>query len=198
MEPDLLIKLVILLPLVGAAINGLVGLFLPSHRKKEGLIGAIAIAMVAIPFFITVYLFTGFHGEPIVVDVFSWMKAGDLSIDFAYRIDQLSLLMTLIITGVGGLIHLYSVGYMHGDDGFWRFFAYLNLFIFMMLNLVLGNNLVVLFLGWEGVGLCSYLLINFWFTRVQANKAAIKAMIINRIGDFSLIIGILILFVNFN
>jgi NADH-quinone oxidoreductase subunit L len=194
MEPDLLIKLVILLPLVGAAINGLVGLFLPSHRKKEGLIGAIAIAMVAIPFFITVYLFTGFHGEPIVVDVFSWMKAGDLSIDFAYRIDQLSLLMTLIITGVGGLIHLYSVGYMHGDDGYWRFFAYLNLFIFMMLNLVLGNNLVVLFLGWEGVGLCSYLLIGFWYKNLKNSAAANKAFIMNRIGDFAFLMAMFIIF----
>ncbi len=155
MQPDFLIKLVILLPLLGAAFNGLVGLFAPAHRKNEGLIGIVATLMVAIPFVITAYLFAGFHGEAIVVDAFTWMKAGDLTVNFAYRIDQLSLLMTLIVTGVGGLIHLYSTGYMHGDDGYWRFFAYLNLFIFMMLNLVLGNNLVVLFLGWEGVGLCS-------------------------------------------
>lgn len=195
MQPDFLIKLVILLPLVGAAFNGLLGLFAPSYRKNEGLIGMVATSMVAIPFFIAVYLFVGFPGDvPIIVQAFTWMQAGDLTIDFAFRIDQLSLLMTLIITGVGGLIHLYATGYMHGDDGFWRFFAYLNLFIFMMLNLVLGDNLVVLFLGWEGVGLCSYLLIGFWYKDLKNSAAANKAFIMNRIGDFAFLIAMFILF----
>ena len=194
MQPELLIKLVILLPLIGAAVNGLGGLFVPALRKQEGLVGIFGTAMVLIPFLITVYLFAGFHGEPIISQAFSWMVAGDLSVDFAYRIDELSLLMTMIVTGVGSLIHLYSVGYMHGDDGFWRFFAYLNLFIFAMLNLVLGNNLVVLFLGWEGVGLCSYLLIGFWYKDRNNSKAANKAFIMNRIGDFAFLLALFILF----
>ena len=93
------------------------------------------------------------------------MNVGGLNVSFAYQVDQLSLLMSLIVTGVGFLIHIYSIGYMHGDKGFWRFFAYLNLFIFAMMNLILGDNFVLLFLGWEGVGLCSYLLIGFWYDR---------------------------------
>ena len=194
MQPEMLIKLVILLPLIGAAVNGLGGLFVPALRKQEGLVGILGTAMVLIPFLITVYLFLGFHGDPVVSKAFSWMVAGDLAVDFAYRIDELSLLMTMIVTGVGSLIHLYSVGYMHGDDGFWRFFAYLNLFIFAMLNLVLGNNLVVLFLGWEGVGLCSYLLIGFWYKDRNNSKAAGKAFIMNRVGDFAFLLAMFIIF----
>ncbi len=150
--------------------------------------------MVAIPFVITLILFLGFAGEPEVATFHTWMAAGNLSLDFAYRIDQLSLLMTLIVTGVGALIHLYSIGYMHNDDGFWRFFAYLNLFIFAMLNLVLADNLVVLFLGWEGVGLCSYLLIGFWYKELKNSEAANKAFIVNRIGDFAFLLGMFLLF----
>jgi NADH-quinone oxidoreductase subunit L len=194
MQPELLIKLVILLPLIGAAINGLGGLFLPALRKQEGLIGILGTAMVLVPFLITVSLFASFHGEAIVAPAFTWMAAGDLTVQFAYRIDELSLLMTMIVTGVGSLIHLYSIGYMHGDDGFWRFFAYLNLFIFAMLNLVLGNNLVVLFLGWEGVGLCSYLLIGFWYKNLKNSAAANKAFIMNRVGDFAFLLAMFIIF----
>jgi len=194
MQPELLIKLVILLPLVGAAVNGLGGLFVPALRKQEGLVGMLGTAMVLIPFLITVSLFVGYEGEAIISHAFAWMVAGDLSVDFAYRLDELSLLMTMIITGVGSLIHVYSMGYMHGDDGFWRFFAYLNLFIFAMLNLVLGDNLVVLFLGWEGVGLCSYLLIGFWYTDRNNSKAANKAFIMNRVGDFAFLLAMFIIF----
>ncbi len=194
MDPELFIELVILLPLLGAAFNGLLGLFQPAHRTREKLIGTVATAMVALPFLIAVYLFVTFDGEAIVATVFTWMAAGDLTVNFAFRIDQLSLLMTMIITGVGGLIHLYSTGYMHGDDGYWRFFAYLNLFIFAMLNLVLGNNLVVLFLGWEGVGLCSYLLIGFWYKDLKNSAAANKAFIMNRVGDFAFLMAMFILF----
>jgi len=194
MEPELLIKLVILLPLLGAAFTGLLGLFVPSFRSREGVISSIATSMVAIPFLITLFLFLNFEGDAIVADAFIWFAAGELSVSFAYRIDELSLLMTLIVTGVGGLIHLYAVGYMHGDDGFWRFFAYLNLFIFAMLNLVLGNNLVVLFLGWEGVGLCSYLLIGFWYKDLKNSAAANKAFIMNRIGDFAFLLAMFMIF----
>ena len=107
-----------------------------------------------------------------------------------FTLFELLITMTLVVTGVGALIHLYSVGYMHGDPGYWRFFAYLNLFIFMMLNLVLGDNLLVLFLGWEGVGLCSYLLIGFWYTDLMNSAAANKAFIVNRVGDFAFLIAL--------
>ena len=194
MESDLAVRLILLLPLVGAALNGLAGLFFPAYRSQRTLIGIIAVSVVAVPFVLAAILFGGLHHEAHIVPVYTWMAAGDLNVAFEYRIDQLSILMTLIVTGVGSLIHVYSIGYMKDDDAFWRFFAYLNLFIFAMLNLVLGNNLVVLFLGWEGVGLCSYLLIGFWYTDLKNSEAANKAFIVNRIGDFAFLIAMFILF----
>ncbi len=191
MEP--LVQLILLPPLLMAAFNGMMGLFWAPWRKMEGLVGALSTAAVAVPFAVTVSLFLGFEA-PSVVRFFPWLVAGDLAVDFAYRIDQLSLLMTLVVTGVGTLIHLYSVGYMHGDGGYWRFFAYLNLFIFAMLNLVLAENLIVLFLGWEGVGLCSYLLIGFWYTELKNSAAANKAFIVNRIGDFAYLLAMFLIF----
>ena len=188
------VLLIIVLPLALAAFNGLMGLFVPAYRKNEWIIGGLGTAAVAIPFVLAVKLFLGFHGEPEVVTYFTWMAAGDLQIEFAYRIDQLSLVMTLIVTGVGALIHLYSIGYMHGDAGYWRFFAFMNLFIFAMLNLVLAENLLVLFLGWEGVGLCSYLLIGFWYTDLKNSAAANKAFIVNRIGDFAFLLALFVIF----
>ena len=193
METDFLVSLLLLLPLAGAVFNGLLPLFFPALRKHETLIGVVGTAVVAIPFAIAVYLFLGFHGEAHIANFYTWIAAGDFSVSVAYRVDQLSLLMTLVVTGVGALIHLYSVGYMHGDTGFWRFFAYLNLFIFAMLNLVLGENLLVLFLGWEGVGLCSYLLIGFWYTDLKNSAAGNKAFIMNRIGDFAFLLAMFIL-----
>ncbi|HEX9952971.1 MAG TPA: NADH-quinone oxidoreductase subunit L [Rubricoccaceae bacterium] len=191
---ELLVRLILLPPLFMAAFNGMMGLFAPAWRKNEWLVGGLALAAVLVPFGAAVALFLGFTGEPEVVRYFTWMKAGDLQIDFAYRVDQLSLLMTLIVTGIGSLIHLYSIGYMHGDGGFWRFFPYLNLFIFAMLNLVLAENLVVLFLGWEGVGLCSYLLIGYWYTDLKNSAAANKAFIVNRIGDFAFLMALFLVF----
>ena len=192
---DFLVRLILLLPLAGAIFCGIGGLFVPSLRSKETLLGGVATALVAIPFVLAVVLFLGHtHGDPHVSTFYTWMAAGDLDLSFAYRIDALSLIMTLVVTGVGALIHLYAIGYMHGDSGFWRFFAYLNLFIFAMLNLVLGDNLVVLFLGWEGVGLCSYLLIGFWYTERKNSTAANKAFIVNRIGDFAFLVAMFILF----
>ena len=187
---------IVLLPLIGAIILGLGGLLFPSFRSQEKLIGAIGSAMVAIPFVILVYLTATFSGEPITFELWSWMKAGGLDISFSYLLDQLSLLMGLIVTGVGALIHIYSIGYMHGDDGFYKFFTYLNLFIFAMLNLILGDNMVVMFLGWEGVGLCSYLLIGFWYTDMLKAKAAQKAFVANRIGDFALLVAMFLIFTN--
>src|SRR5690606_2847996 len=189
-----LVQLILLPPLFVAAFNGMMGLFAPGYRKNEWLIGGMATAAVVVPIAVTVSIFLGAHGEAEAGRYSTWRSPGQLEVDFAYRIDPLSLLMTLIVTGVGALIHLYSIGYMHEDPGFWRFFAYLNLFIFAMLNLVLAENLPVLFLGWEGVGLCSYLLIGFWYADLKNSAAANKAFIVNRIGDFAFLLAMFILF----
>ncbi len=195
MSADLSVRLILLLPLAGALFCGIFGLFFPGLRRRETLIGTVATAAVAVPFLLAALLFAGFE-ETHVASFYTWLAAGDLSVSFAYRVDQLSLLMTLIVTGIGALIHLYSVGYMHDDEGYWRFFAFLNLFIFAMLNLVLADNLVVLFLGWEGVGLCSYLLIGFWYKDLKNSAAATKAFVVNRVGDFAFLLAMFILFKN--
>lgn len=193
---NILLALVIALPLLGFVINGLWGLKSESYRDKKTFIGVISNLAVFIPFLIAFYFFLNVNQETeaITIKLFTWMEAGSFSADIAYRIDQLSLLMTLVVTGVGALIHLYSIGYMWGDKGYWKFFAYLNLFIFAMLNLVLADNLLLLFLGWEGVGLCSYLLIGFWYEEMANSAAAKKAFIYNRIGDFAFLIAMFLLF----
>ncbi len=187
-------ELIILLPLVGAIVNGLLGFANEGYRKNETLIGALGTAMVAIPFVLVLLAFLGFEGEAITFSLFTWMEAGDLQVNFAYQLDQLSLVMGLVVTGVGSLIHLYSMSYMHGDPGYYKFFAYLNLFIFSMNNLILGDNMVVMFLGWEGVGLCSYLLIGFWYQNMEFSKAAQKAFVANRIGDFAMLVAMFLIF----
>ncbi|MEL7170033.1 MAG: NADH-quinone oxidoreductase subunit L, partial [Bacteroidota bacterium] len=187
------LQLILLPPLLMAAFSGLLGLFMPAWREQKTLVGALATAAVALPFGVAVMLFLGFE-EAAVVSFYEWLHVGDLAVDFAYRVDELSLLMTLVVTGIGALIHVYSMGYMKDDAGYWRFFAYLNLFIFAMLNLVLAENLVVLFLGWEGVGLCSYLLIGFWYEDGKKVIAANKAFIVNRIGDAAFLLGMFLLF----
>ncbi|MDX1959572.1 MAG: NADH-quinone oxidoreductase subunit L [Leptospiraceae bacterium] len=184
-----LFPLVVLLPLIGFLINGLF------YRKMPHNVAAIiGISAVAIPFFITLGAIPAYHPmtatKPHLFTILPWIHAGHFSVDFAYQVDQLSIYMTLIITGIGSLIHLYSVGYMHDDEGFNRFFVYLNLFIFSMLNLVLGDNLVLMFLGWEGVGVCSYLLIGFDYHKSSAANAGMKAFITNRIGDVGFAVGI--------
>jgi NADH-quinone oxidoreductase subunit L len=151
-----------------------------------GLAVAIFVAMVG----------AGDAHSPFVQRYFTWMAAGDLVIDAAFQLDRLSIVMTLVITGVGALIHVFSVGYMRDDPGYPRYFAYLNLFVFFMLVLVLGANYPVLFVGWEGVGLCSYLLIGFWFSEKQNADAGKKAFIVNRIGDFGFLVAMFLLFAN--
>lgn len=190
------LQLILLLPLAGAVVNGLLPLFIPALRRREGLVALVGTGVVLAAFVLALGLFLGYGGEPITVSFYRWMTAGDFSVDFAYTADSLSLLMTLIITGIGTLIHLYSVAYMKGDDGFWRFFAYLNLFIFAMLNLVLGANMPVLFLGWEGVGLASYLLIGFWYKERKNSAAATKAFVVNRVGDFAFLLAMFLIFKN--
>ena len=200
---ETLYPLIILLPLIGSAIIGLTGFTNLGFRKQEKLIGWLATAAIAIPFLLILHAFFNFdphvEGNTISIDLFTWMRTTTgFEVNFSYQLDQLSLLMGLIVTGVGSLIHIYSIGYMHGDPGFYKFFSYLNLFIFAMNNLILGDNMVVMFLGWEGVGLCSYLLIGFWFEDMAKAKAAQKAFIANRIGDFALITAMLIIYAQTN
>ncbi len=197
-----LIYLTVLLPLLGFLFNGLFG----RKIKNEKLVGIIGSGTVGLSFLIAVGAFFQTLALPVeqrqnIVTLFTWMKVSGLNISFAYQVDQLSLIMAMIVTGVGFVIHVYSIGYMHGDKGFWRFFAYLNLFIFAMMNLILGDNFVLLFLGWEGVGLCSYLLIGFWYDRKfekgTVSDAAKKAFIVNRIGDFGFLLGMFLIYMTF-
>lgn len=197
---------IVLFPLVGFAINGLV----PAGRVGEKVSGVIGSGAVGLSFVLSAAMFLELLGNPVdqrlyIVRLFEWIAAGSMNLSVGYQVDQLSTLMTLIITGVGFLIHVYSMGYMHGDPGFSRFFAYLNLFIFMMLNLVLAENFLLMFLGWEGVGLCSFLLIGFWHDRkfdtggyspgtATTTDAAKKAFVVNRIGDFGFLVAMFMLF----
>ncbi|MEI7811872.1 MAG: NADH-quinone oxidoreductase subunit L [Ignavibacteria bacterium] len=197
------IYLTVLLPLVGFLINGIFG----KKIKNEKLTGIIGSSAVGLSFIIVLISFFQTLALPVeershTVELFTWINAGGLNIKVAYLVDQLSLVMALIVTGVGFLIHVYSIGYMHGDKSFWRFFAYLNLFIFAMMNLILSDNFVLLFLGWEGVGLCSYLLIGFWYDRKfekgTTSQAAKKAFVVNRIGDFGFLLGMFLIFLTFD
>ena len=175
--------------------------------KNEKLIGVIGSSTVGLSFILALTLFVQMLGvEPDQrkqsMELFTWLSTftgstSSFTVNIAYQIDQLSILMTFIVTGVGFLIHVYSIGYMHNDAGFWRFFSYLNLFIFAMLNLVLADNFVLMFLGWEGVGLCSYLLIGFWYEKKFTGDAAKKAFVVNRVGDFGFVLGMLLIFSTF-
>jgi NADH-quinone oxidoreductase subunit L len=197
-----LIPYAVFLPLAGFLALGLFG----KKLRSEMLVGIIGSSTVGIGFVIACVILVEMLGKPPeirshVVYLFQWISAGQLNASFGYQVDQLSLVMLLVVTGVGFLIHVYSIGYMHGDPGFARFFAYLNLFIFAMLNLVMADNFLLLFLGWEGVGLCSYLLIGFWYDRKfeksTTSAAANKAFIVNRIGDVGFLIGMFLIFETF-
>jgi len=187
-----LVKFIPLFPLIGFAIIGLA-----NRRLTKGITGVLATGAVLASFAVAVMIFMsrlGGDGHAVTVTLFDWITAGNFSAKFSFLVDNLSTMFLLVITGVGTLIHLYSVGYMHEDDGFRRFMAYLNLFIFFMLLLVLGDNYLVMFIGWEGVGLCSYLLIGFWFKNIDYSSAAKKAFVMNRIGDLGLLLGVLLIF----
>ncbi|HTT18449.1 MAG TPA: NADH-quinone oxidoreductase subunit L [Candidatus Sulfotelmatobacter sp.] len=186
--------LIPVLPLAGAAINGFMG-----YRSSKRAVTTVALVFPALSFFLALKIAFGFSSEaaPYVFDLGHWIRSGTFSADFAFYVDQLSLVMLLVVTGVGFLIHIYSVGYMSDDPSYCRFFAYLNLFMFFMLTLVLANNYLMMFVGWEGVGLASYLLIGFWFTRDSAASAGKKAFIVNRIGDFGFLIGLFLIIQHF-
>ncbi|MEP7342961.1 MAG: NADH-quinone oxidoreductase subunit L [Acidobacteriota bacterium] len=196
-----MLKWITLAPLIGAIINGLFG-----KRLGEKVVGAIACLSVAVSAVLAFVSFNqlthtaaGADGVRRVTDYFfTWISVGAFRADFAYLLDPLSGIYILFITGVGLLIHIYATGYMHGDPGFYRFFTYLNLFMFMMLTLVLADNLLLLFVGWEGVGLCSYLLIGYYIRKKEAGDAAKKAFIVNRIGDFGYMIAMFLVFTTFN
>ncbi len=192
----ILIALVPILPLIGFLL-----IALNNKRFVHGVASIIACGSVLASFAISVALFIQLLLEPegtqLTVTLFNWISAGGFSASFSFLVDPLSSLMLLIITGVGFLIHVYSIGYMHDDPGYNRFFSYLNLFVFFMLVLVMGSNYLLMFVGWEGVGLCSYLLIGYWFKNQDYNDAANKAFIMNRIGDLGLVLGVILIFVNF-
>src|ERR1043166_4586390 len=194
METNLL-SIIIFAPLAGAAINWLVG----RRVRDERFVGTIACGSVAISTIVAFYLAFNSQGAlrtetPLLDHIWTWLSVGNFHADFALGMDRLSGTYALFVTFVGFLIHVFAVGYMHGDKGFYRFFAYLNLFMFSMLTLVLADNFVLMFVGWEGVGLCSYLLIGYYFDRQEASDAAKKAFIANRVGDWGFVLGIMLTF----
>lgn len=210
MDTFALAPLILILPLVGFLFNALLGRRFVNANRQTGELwsGWAAVTMAVGAFLVAVSLLFSliahdFHAE--IISIFTWIEipAAGFTIPWAMQVDTLSVTMMLVVTGVGSLIHMYAIGYMHGDPNFSRFFAYLNLFLFFMLILVTGNNYLMMFVGWEGVGLCSYLLIGFWFDRVNNEdvpmnaNAARKAMIFNRVGDFGVILAMILLFWTF-
>ena len=195
MTPDLHLWLIPLLPLIGAAMNGFLG-----RRLTRQAIATVALAFCGASFAMALYVSLRFSGLaiPHMETLAPWIRSGTFQADFAFYLDQLSLVMLLVVTGVGFLIHIYSVGYMWEEAGFYRFFCYLNLFMFFMLTLVLASNYLLMFIGWEGVGLASYLLIGFWFTKDSAASAGKKAFIVNRIGDFGFLIALFLMIKHFD
>ncbi len=186
MNEELILHLILWPPLIGFLINGILGTKLPKL-----LVTLIACIAPLTSFVGTCLAYVQLGGQPTNIDLYTWFIAeGSAKVEFGFYIDHLTYIMLFVVTGVGTLIHAYSSGYMSHDKGYSRYFSYLNLFLFSMLLLVLGSNIVVLFAGWEGVGLCSFLLIGFWFENKEFNKAAAKAFIMNRIGDFGFLIGI--------
>ncbi len=191
-----LVWLIPLFPLLGFLINGL-----GRNMLSKTVVGFVGCLSVLASFAVSVGIFLELNAsetKSFIIPIFDWISAGTVKIPFSFLIDPLSALMLLIVTGIGFLIHVYSTGYMNHDAGFGKFFSYLNLFIFFMLLLVLGSNYVVMFIGWEGVGLCSYLLIGFWFSNASYASAAKKAFIMNRIGDLGFLIAVFLIFTTFN
>ena len=194
MTSNLHLWLIPVLPLVGAAINGLFG-----KKFSRQAVVSVALLFSGAAFALVLSVAARFSSlsTPHIEFLATWIRAGSFQADFAFYLDQLSLIMLLVVTGVGFLIHIYSVGYMWEEAGFYRFFAYLNLFMFFMLTLVLSSNYLLMFVGWEGVGLASYLLIGFWFTKDSAASAGKKAFIVNRVGDFGFLIALFLLIKHF-
>src|SRR5882762_10354084 len=182
------------LPFIGFLINGILGRKLPKM-----VINAIAVLSVALSFalVVNVGLSSDWGAKPVHEHYFTWIKSGAFEVGWDFAVDKLTMIMLMIVTGIGSLIHIYATGYMAHEEGYYRFFAYLNLFMFFMLDLVLGANFLLLFVGWEGVGLCSYLLIGFYFVKNSATTAGNKAFIVNRIGDFGFTLAMFLIVINF-
>ena len=192
------LRWIVLLPLLGAAVNGLLGAIL-QKRVGKWMISLFACAPLLISFLLSLQAFLHLLAlkpeERFLIDrVYSWLSLGTLQVDVTFWVDPLSAVMILVVTGVGGLIHIYSTGYMHEDKSYWRYFTFLNLFTFAMLLLVTADNLLLMFVGWEGVGFCSYALIGFWYHDHVNTRAGNKAFIVNRVGDFGFILGIFLIF----
>jgi len=194
MNENLHLWIIPLLPLAGATINGLLG-----KRFSRGLVATVALTFCGAAFAMALWVvtFSGVSLPHVDPSLTTWMRSGDFKVDYSFALDQLSVVMLMVVTGVGFLIHIYSVGYMWEEGGFYRFFSYLNLFMFFMLTLVLASNYLLMFIGWEGVGLASYLLIGFFFTRDSAAAAGKKAFIVNRIGDFGFLIALFLMIQHF-
>jgi NADH-quinone oxidoreductase subunit L len=194
MNTDLHLWLIPLVPFAGFLVNGLLG-----RKFPKPLVTTVALVASLIPLLQVAVIVTklGSLTLPHVETLGTWIRSGAFHADFSFQLDQLTLVMLCVVTGVGFLIHIYSVGYMAEDPSYWRFFAYMNLFLFFMLTLVLAENFLLMFVGWEGVGLASYLLIGFWFTRDSAANAGKKAFIVNRIGDFGFLLAMFLLIAHF-
>ena len=184
--------LIPLLPFTGFLIAGLFGKYLKEKAAYVAIAGVVGAFLLSVNAFLRVL-----HGTIINENIYNWMTIGSFSVNVGIQIDQLTAVMLLVVTTLSSLIHIYSVGYMHGDKGYARFFAYLELFTFFMLVLVMANNFLLMFVGWEGVGLCSYLLIGFWYEKKSAADAGVKAFVVNRVGDFGFVLGMLLIFVTF-
>ena len=186
------------LPLLGFVVNGTLSLTRPTAKRAVSIVGVGTLVLAFAAAALAVAELARLHPiAPLVFRYWEWIPAGDLQVAFALQLDQLAAVMILVVTGVGALIHVFSVGYMHEDPGYARYFAYLNLFVFFMLILVLGASFPVMFVGWEGVGLCSYLLIGFWFNEQVNADAGKKAFIVNRIGDFGFLVAMFLIFTRF-
>src|SRR5262245_56239645 len=190
--------LVPLLPLAGSAINGLLGRRLPKSVVTFVACGAAGLSFLVSAAVVLDLVKLPAEERQLVQTLFTWIQSEEFVAKADFLLDPLSAVMMLVVTGVGFLIHIYSIGYMHAEDGYYRFFAYLNLFMFSMLVLVLANNFVLMFVGWEGVGLCSYLLIAYYFDRKSAGDAGKKAFIVIRIGDVGFVLGVFLIFQTFN
>src|SRR5512134_3283083 len=184
--------LIPLLPFAGFLISGLFGRYLKERAAFFPIAGVLGAFVLAVGAFFDVL-----GGAKINENLYTWIQVGSFSVNVGFQIDQLTTVMLLVVTTLSSLIHIYSVGYMHGDKGYPRFFAYLALFTFFMLVLVMANNFLLMFVGWEGVGLCSYLLIGFWYEKKSAADAGVKAFVVNRVGDFGFILGAMLIFVTF-
>ena len=200
MSPETSLLWILLLPLIGATVNGLTAVTAARFGKSvpRAFSAIVAVAGPTIAFILAVGVFRALQGmgeghQLVVNELYRWIDAGHLRVNLALLADPLSAVMLLVVTGIGGLIHYYSIGYMSEDESHTRYFCYLNLFLFFMLMLIMGDSLLTLFVGWEGVGLCSYLLIGFWFQETEKAQAGMKAFVVNRIGDFGFLLGMLLI-----